>query len=312
MRRSSSIQPRPPFPRALTATAISSSQINLSWTASTDNVAVTGYQVLRGGVVIATVATTSYSNTGLTAGTNYVYTVKAVDAAGNISAASGSANATTLAVRYDRAKRCDHHTHAHGNGFGHGERGRERIRRCRGRRRAIPAGRQSARHRRHDVALQRDFGTPTLPRTDRTYLTARARDAASNATTSAQITVTVANTQALGLQAGYAFDEGTGTTSADKSGHGLVGTLTNGATWTTAGKYGNALSLDGVNDFVDLGNPAALQMTGSMTISAWIYATSFPADDAAVVSKRASGELGFQLDTTVDTGPAHDWIQTDR
>ena len=47
--------------------------------------------------MIATVATTSYSNTGLTAGTNYVYTVKAVDAAGNVSAASGSANATTLA-----------------------------------------------------------------------------------------------------------------------------------------------------------------------------------------------------------------------
>ena len=86
----------PSIPTGLTATAISSSQINLSWTASTDNVAVTGYQVLRGGIVIATVATTSYSDTGLTAGTNYVYTVKAVDAAGNVSAASGSANATTL------------------------------------------------------------------------------------------------------------------------------------------------------------------------------------------------------------------------
>ena len=87
----------PSIPIGLTATAISSTQINLSWAASTDNVAVTGYQVLRGGIVIATVATTSYSNTGLTAGTNYVYTVKAVDAAGNVSAASGSANATTLA-----------------------------------------------------------------------------------------------------------------------------------------------------------------------------------------------------------------------
>jgi hypothetical protein len=87
----------PSIPTGLTATAISSSQINLSWTASTDNVAVTGYQVLRGGIVIATVATTSYSNTGLTTGTNYVYTVKAVDAAGNASAESTSANATTLA-----------------------------------------------------------------------------------------------------------------------------------------------------------------------------------------------------------------------
>ena len=291
----------PSIPTGLTATAISSSQINLSWTASTDNVAVTGYQVLRGGVVIATVATTSYSNTGLTAGTNYVYTVKAVDAAGNASVASGSANATTLAA--DTTAPSVAITTPTPT--------------------ATVSGTVSVAANASDdvgvVGVQFLLDGNPLGTEDTTspysvlwdtntatngshILTARARDAAGNATTSAQITVTVANTQALGLQAGYAFDEGTGTTSTDKSGHGLVGTLTNGATWTTAGKYGNALSLDGVNDFVDLGNPAALQMTGSMTISAWIFATSFPADDAAVVSKRASGELGFQLDTTVDTG----------
>ena len=76
----------------------------------------------------------------------------------------------------------------------------------------------------------------------------------------------------------------------------------NGATFTTAGKYGNAVALDGINDYVDLGNPAALQLTGSMTVSAWIYATVFPGDDAAVVSRRNSSEHGFQLDTTVVTG----------
>ena len=93
-----------------------------------------------------------------------------------------------------------------------------------------------------------------------------------------------------------------GTTTADTTGHGITGTLLNGATFTTAGKYGNAVALDGVNDFVDLGNPTALQLTGSMTASAWIYATAFPSDDAAVVSRRDSSERGFQLDTTVDTG----------
>ena len=40
-----------------------------------------------------------------------------------------------------------------------------------------------------------------------------------------------------------------------------------------------------------------------MTVSAWVYASSFPVDDAAVVSKRTSGEVGFQLDITKDTGP---------
>ena len=102
--------------------------------------------------------------------------------------------------------------------------------------------------------------------------------------------------------AGYAFNESSGTTTADTTGHGITGTLVNGATFTTAGKYGNAVALDGVNDYVDLGNPAALQLTGSMTVSAWIYATAFPGDDAAVVSRRDSSERGFQLDTTVDTG----------
>ena len=105
-----------------------------------------------------------------------------------------------------------------------------------------------------------------------------------------------------GYTAGYAFNESSGTTTADTTGHGITGTLVNGATFTTAGKYGNAVALDGVNDYVDLGNPAALQLTGSMTVSAWINATAFPGDDAAVVSRRDSSERGFQLDTTVDTG----------
>src|SRR5262245_10883819 len=106
----------------------------------------------------------------------------------------------------------------------------------------------------------------------------------------------------LGATASYAFNESSGTTTVDVSGHGLTGTLTNGATFTTAGKNGNAVALDGVNDYVNLGNPAALQLTGSMTVSAWIYATAFPGDDGAIVSKRNPNEVGFQLDTTVDTG----------
>ena len=62
------------------------------------------------------------------------------------------------------------------------------------------------------------------------------------------------------------------------------------------------MALDGVNDYVNLGNPTALQLTGSMTVSAWIYSSSFPVDDAAIVSKRTGAESGFQLDTTIDKG----------
>ena len=88
----------PTVPTGLTATAVSSSQINLSWTPSTDNVGVTGYDVYRGGTQVGTSPTASYSDTGLAASTSYTYTVAAYDAAGNTSAQSASASATTLSA----------------------------------------------------------------------------------------------------------------------------------------------------------------------------------------------------------------------
>jgi hypothetical protein len=87
----------PTVPTGLAATAVSSSQINLAWTASTDNVGVTGYKVFRGGTQVATSPSTSYQDTGLAASTAFTYTVAAFDAAGNTSAQSTSASATTLA-----------------------------------------------------------------------------------------------------------------------------------------------------------------------------------------------------------------------
>ncbi|WP_020562854.1 fibronectin type III domain-containing protein [Methylosarcina fibrata] len=85
----------PTVPTGLTATAASSSQINLSWKASSDSVGVKGYKVYQGGAQIATVSSTSFSNTGLSPSTTYKYTVAAYDAAGNTSAQSSSASATT-------------------------------------------------------------------------------------------------------------------------------------------------------------------------------------------------------------------------
>ena len=143
---------------------------------------------------------------------------------------------------------------------------------------------------------------PTTSATNGSHtLTARARDAAGNATTSAPVAVTVSNAAPPGgLAAAYAFDDGAGTTAVDSSGNGLAGTLANGAGWGT-GKHAGAVTLDGNDDVVDLGNPAPLRVTGSLTISAWINSDVFPVDDAAIVSKRRV--IGFQLDTTIDTGP---------
>jgi len=85
----------PTAPANLTATAVSSSQVNLAWTASTDNVGVTGYKVYRNGTLLASTAGTSYSDTTTVAGTTYGYTVYAYDAAGNVSPASNTATVTT-------------------------------------------------------------------------------------------------------------------------------------------------------------------------------------------------------------------------
>ena len=93
----------PAAPATLTATAASTTQINLSWPAATDNVAVVGYRVERQApgastfTQIATPATTTFNDTGLTPGATYSYRVRAVDAAGNLGAYSPVASATTQA-----------------------------------------------------------------------------------------------------------------------------------------------------------------------------------------------------------------------
>ena len=86
----------PSQPGSLTATPLDSSRISLAWSASSDNAAVAGYRVYRGGGLVATVGTTSYTDSGLSASTTYSYQVVAFDAAGNTSLAA-SASATTLA-----------------------------------------------------------------------------------------------------------------------------------------------------------------------------------------------------------------------
>jgi len=87
----------PSIPAGLVATAASSTHVNLAWGAATDNVGVTGYRVYRAGALVATTAALSYADAGLAASTSYSYSVAAFDAAGNASAPSAIASATTPA-----------------------------------------------------------------------------------------------------------------------------------------------------------------------------------------------------------------------
>jgi chitodextrinase len=86
----------PSAPANLAAGATTTTTVPLTWTASTDNVGVTGYHIYRNGTQVGTSTGTSYTDTGLAVSTTYSYTVKANDAAGNLSGASNTATATTL------------------------------------------------------------------------------------------------------------------------------------------------------------------------------------------------------------------------
>jgi glucose/arabinose dehydrogenase/chitodextrinase len=169
----------PTAPSGLSATAVSASQINLAWTASTDNVGVTGYRVERcqgagcsNFVQVATPSGTSFNNTGLSAATSYSYRVRASDAAANLSPYSGVQSATT------------------------------------------------------------------------------------QTTTST-------------LVAAYAFSEGAGATVLDASGLGNGGTISN-STWTSAGKFGNALLFNGVSSLVTIADSPSLRLATGMTLEAWV------------------------------------------
>jgi chitodextrinase len=87
-----------PTAATLSASGTTQTTTSLSWTGATDNVAVTGYDVYKDGVLLASTAATTYAVSGLTASTTYIFTVKSKDAAGNVSIASNSVSVTTSAV----------------------------------------------------------------------------------------------------------------------------------------------------------------------------------------------------------------------
>ncbi len=114
------------------------------------------------------------------------------------------------------------------------------------------------------------------------------------------------------LKGYWKFDETSGTTAVDSSGNGYDGTLFNGATFSTSGRFGGAVQLDDAsNQYVSIGDQTGLAITGDLTIIAWIYPTSF-AGEGHIVARRAAGcgAMGYQLFHTengqigVDSGAA--------
>ena len=279
----------PSTPGGLTATPASTTQIDLTWTASTDDVAVTGYQVERcqgsgctNFSALATVTGTSHNDTGLTPSTAYSYRVRAADAAGNVSGYSTIATATTLGP--DTQQPVASMTAPTQGSTVSGTvtvsaTATDNI------------GVTSVEFLLDGVSLGTDTTAPYAVQWDTTTtsngphaLSARARDAAGNfGVTSGVVNVTVDNTAPPlppDLMAGWAFNEGGGTTSVDVSGNGNTATLLNGAAWVS-GKYGNAVTFDQLDDQVRALNSPTLNISGNaLTISTWINPLGGAGDQA--------------------------------
>ena len=111
-----------------------------------------------------------------------------------------------------------------------------------------------------------------------------------------------------GLVGWWRFDEGTGTIAEDSSGNGNNGTIY-GATWVE-GKYGNALSFDGIDDYIgSIGSASFWQSLGNKTIIAWIYPSSFGVQQQILGNRKDSNSppIGFGFGLTDVYGKLMTW-----
>ena len=237
----------PSAPGTLTATAISGTQVNLSWGAATDNVGVTGYQVERcqgtacsAFAQVVTPTGTTYNDTTLTAGSSYSYRVRATDAVPNLGPYSNIATATTTAAPDTQppstpgtltataisGTQINLNWGAATDNVGVTA---YRLERCQGlnctdfARIGNPTG-----------VTYSDSGL--LPNTVYSYQV-RAQDAAVNLGPYSNIATVTTLSTIPGLVSAYSFSESSGSTIADASSSGNSGTI-NGSTWTANGKYG--------------------------------------------------------------------------
>jgi hypothetical protein len=292
----------PTAPSGLAATAQTDGAA-VSWTAATDNVGVDEYRVYRSTTAgftpsaanrVARVPSgTSWTDTGRAAGT-YHYRVKAIDKAGNLGPASnqatavvaGDTTAPTVALTAPAAGSVIGPTTISATA-------------------ADAIGVASVQFRLDgadlgspDTAAPYSLSWDTTTAPDGLHsLTAVARDASGNATTSAAVAVDVSNT---GVVAAYGFDEASGATATDVV-SSFNGTIS-GATRVAAGRYGGALSFDGVNDWVTVPHASALNLSAGMTIEAWVKPSALTSW-RGVVAKEQAAALPYALyaSTTTDT-----------
>jgi hypothetical protein len=101
-----------------------------------------------------------------------------------------------------------------------------------------------------------------------------------------------------GLVAAYSFDAGAGTTLADSSGNNNNGSIV-GATWSTTGKFGKALSFNGQSSYVSIPDAASLHLS-ALTLEAWVRPTALSAVWRTAIFKERPGGMAYALYANTD------------
>jgi hypothetical protein len=291
----------PTAPTSLGAVARTSGA-DLSWGAATDNKGIDEYRVYRSSTsgftpsatnrVAKVPSGTTYSERGLAAGT-YYYRVRAVDKAGNVGPASNQAGVTVIADTTAPAVSLS--APADGSVSGN----------------VALAATASDAVGVASVQFRVDGQSVGAPDTTSPYqltwdsktvsdaqhtITAVARDASGNATTSAARTVRVHNT---GLVAAYGFEEPSGATAQDPA-NGFDGTIS-GASRVPDGQFGRALSFDGIDDWVTVEDRQEIDLLGGGTVEAWIRPSAL-GSWRSVVMKEMPDRLSYALFAEAGTG----------
>jgi fibronectin type 3 domain-containing protein len=281
----------------------------LTWGAASDNVGVVRYNVHRSTSAgftpsaanrIAQPATTGYTDN--TAPGTYFYKVTAEDAAGNVGPPSNEASATVTADTQAPSAPTGLSANAAGttvNLSWTASADNVGVTRYNVHRSTTSGFTPAAANR---IAQPSGTSYPDGGLGAGTYFyKVTAEDAAGNVSSpSGQASATVTITAPTGLVAAYGFDEGSGSSTADQSGNGNVGSLS-GTLWSTSGKFNNALSFNGSSARVNIADSATLRLTTGMTLEAWVRPSAL-GDWSTVILKERSGFYAHALYAATDNG----------